>query len=99
MKTSNRIPALDGWRGLAILLVTVQHVAIATRFRYQIWANLGALGVDIFFVVSGYIITLYLIREIDGTSTIDIGSFYLRRAFRILPLVYVYLTVMLVLSA
>src|ERR1700751_4859827 len=94
-----RIRTLDGWRGLAIVLVTAQHAAIWSRFRYRIWANLGSLGVDIFFVVSGYIITLRLLEEMERTSTIDLRSFYCRRAFRMLPLVCAYLLTLTILSA
>ena len=59
-----RNKTLDGWRGVAILLVVVCHAASSySHFRYQLWANYAGLGVDIFFVISGYIITLHFIRE------------------------------------
>jgi peptidoglycan/LPS O-acetylase OafA/YrhL len=97
-EVSRRNPTLDGWRGIAILMVLVNHMAVWSRFKYQEWANLGNLGVDIFFVVSGYIITLQLLREEATSFTIDLGSFYLRRAFRILPLVCAYLSVLVLVS-
>jgi peptidoglycan/LPS O-acetylase OafA/YrhL len=93
-----RIRTLDGWRGVAILMVVVQHAASWTRYTEQLWASLGTLGVDIFFVVSGYIITLRFLEEREATSTIDLRGFYLRRAFRILPLVCTYLGTLCVLS-
>lgn len=62
------------------------------------WASLGFFGVDIFFVLSGYIITARLIDERGNFSTINLPSFYLRRAFRILPLVAVYLMALCLLS-
>ena len=93
----NRIPALDGWRGIAILLVVAEHCG-QHRFAHQMWAGLGSLGVDIFFVLSGYIITARLIEERERTSSIHLASFYIRRAIRILPLVVCYLGVLCVLS-
>lgn len=86
----NRIRSLDGWRGIAILLVITDHVS-RPKYVGHIWASLGNLGVDIFFVLSGYIITARLIEEREKTSTINLSSFYIRRAFRILPLVCLYL--------
>jgi peptidoglycan/LPS O-acetylase OafA/YrhL len=94
----SRIHTLDGWRGIAILLVIANHSALYSPFDRQLWARLGTLGVDIFFVVSGYIITLRFLEEREKTSTIDLGSFYLRRVFRILPLVCAYLSTLVILS-
>jgi peptidoglycan/LPS O-acetylase OafA/YrhL len=93
-----RIHTLDGWRGVAILLVLAEHTLSHTRFRDSLWAHLGSLGVDIFFVVSGYIITLRFLEEREKTSTINLRAFYARRAFRILPLVCAYLLTLCVLS-
>ncbi len=95
---TTRIRTLDGWRGVAILLVIADHANSYTCFRYQLWANLGKLGVDIFFVVSGYIITRRFLEERERSSTINICSFYVRRAFRILPLVGIYLLTLCILS-
>jgi peptidoglycan/LPS O-acetylase OafA/YrhL len=94
----SRIHTLDGWRGVAILLVIANHSAQYSRFDHQLWARLGTLGVDIFFVVSGYIITLRFLEEREKSSTIDLGSFYVRRVFRILPLVCAYLLTLVILS-
>jgi peptidoglycan/LPS O-acetylase OafA/YrhL len=93
-----RISTLDGWRGVAILLVLADHASHFTRFDTQRWANMGSFGVDIFFVLSGYIITLRFIEEREKSSTVSLHSFYVRRAFRILPLVVTYLTTICVLS-
>jgi peptidoglycan/LPS O-acetylase OafA/YrhL len=93
-----RISTLDGWRGVAILLVIADHACRDTRFSESMWGSLGSFGVDIFFVLSGYIITARLVQERERTSTITLSSFYWRRAFRILPLVIAYLTVLCVLS-
>ena len=85
---SERISTLDGWRGVAILLVLAQHSAQYSRFVHQPWANLGTFGVYIFFVLSGYIITMRLVEEREKSSSISLSHFYLRRAFRILPPVF-----------
>jgi peptidoglycan/LPS O-acetylase OafA/YrhL len=94
----NRTATLDGWRGIAILLVLTEHAGQHRQFKGKMWARLGVLGVDIFFVLSGYIITARLIEERRKFSTISLSSFYVRRAFRILPLVAVYLATLFLLS-
>jgi peptidoglycan/LPS O-acetylase OafA/YrhL len=93
----HRIATLDGWRGIAILLVIAHHAG-HEHYPDQAWANLGSLGVDIFFVLSGYLITARLLEERDKSSTIDLKSFYIRRAFRILPPVLCYLAAICVLA-
>jgi len=98
ISSKHRIPTLDGWRGVAILLVLVDHVARNGRFQYQTWATLGPFGVDIFFVLSGYLITARLLAERDHAATVSLRAFYVRRAFRILPLVCTYLIALSVLS-
>jgi peptidoglycan/LPS O-acetylase OafA/YrhL len=95
---STRIRTLDGWRGVAIALVLLDHAASYSRYRKMLWANLGSFGVDIFFVVSGYIITLRFLEERERTFTVNLRHFYLRRVFRILPLVLVYLSTLCLLS-
>lgn len=98
ISATHRIPTLDGWRGVAILLVLLDHTAQHSRFEHQLWGNLGQFGVDIFFVLSGYIITTRLIGERAKSSTINLRNFYWRRAFRILPLVTTYLVTLCLLS-
>jgi peptidoglycan/LPS O-acetylase OafA/YrhL len=89
------IPSLDGLRALAVLLVLVLHTLLRDSlykfipFPYRLVGN-GALGVFIFFVISGYLITTLLLREQEKTRAISLRSFYLRRAFRILPPLYAY---------
>jgi peptidoglycan/LPS O-acetylase OafA/YrhL len=70
-------PALDGVRGVAILLVLGQHAM--TRPLID-----GFVGVTVFFCLSGYLITTLLVRELH-TGTIDVGAFYRRRAARLCP--------------
>jgi peptidoglycan/LPS O-acetylase OafA/YrhL len=93
----NRIRTLDGWRGIAILFVLAEHAGVE-HFKNQTWSGLGSLGVDIFFVLSGYIITARLLDEREKSSTINLSSFYMRRAFRILPLLVSFLCVLCALS-
>ena len=85
-------------RALSILLVIIAHSS--AHFRRWIKFPLGTyllfahLGVSIFFVISGFLITGLLLRECDKTGTIGLKRFYLRRAFRIFPAFYLYLAVM-----
>lgn len=88
-------PNLNGLRFLAVLLVLVDHVEL-TRASFELsnyWNSpaiplLGQLGVDLFFVLSGFLITYLLLAEKKALGTIDFGAFYLRRALRIWPLYY-----------
>jgi len=70
-------PEIDGLRAIAVLLVVLYHAGIGP--------SLGFAGVDVFFVISGYLITSLLLREWSETSRIDLLAFYARRARRILP--------------
>src|SRR4051812_19658083 len=78
-----RFPAIDGLRAVSILLVLTWHTNPVLWFRLQ-----GYLGVTIFFVISGFLITTLLLRERAETGRVSLGGFYRRRAYRILP-VYV----------
>jgi peptidoglycan/LPS O-acetylase OafA/YrhL len=73
-----QIPALDGLRGLAVIAVLLFHGGLA-------WATGGFLGVDVFFVLSGFLITSLLLGEQRATGTIGLGGFWARRARRLLP--------------
>lgn len=84
-----RIPTLDGWRAIAVLAVIVHHVAKHYCGDEQWWIWRGAVGVDIFFAVSGLLITSQLLQ--NG----NLKSFYIRRVFRILPPAIVYLAFVL----
>ena len=81
---SGRVSALDGLRALAITAVIVGHTL----------PNLapgGQIGVDVFFALSGYLITSLLLREYDRLGTISLRSFYARRALRLVPAFAVFL--------
>lgn len=82
MRPLGYVPALDGLRGIAILLVLAVH---ANRLPG------GALGVDLFFVLSGFLITALLLREWHERGAISLRSFYARRARRLLPALLVML--------
>jgi peptidoglycan/LPS O-acetylase OafA/YrhL len=76
-------PALDGLRGIAVLLVMLFHIGLPIRG--------GFLGVDIFFVLSGFLITALLVQEFNESGTISLKRFYARRALRLLPLLFLVL--------
>jgi peptidoglycan/LPS O-acetylase OafA/YrhL len=78
----NRIPGLDGLRAVSILFVLSGHL-VGNPF-----GDLANLGVRVFFVISGYLITLLLIREEGKTGTVSLRQFYARRALRIFPASY-----------
>src|SRR6516225_8170339 len=95
-----RIPSLDGVRAIAILLVLYSHASIPGHSAYLLAAikgRCGFLGVQVFFVLSGFLITALILREIARTGRVSRSGFYLRRALRILPAYLTYLAVVAVL--
>ena len=86
-----RIPTLDGWRGIAVLLVLADHVRFALHAEASPGVATGQHGVTIFFVLSGFLITSKLMEEKNATGSIDLRSFYLRRFFRLMPAAWVFL--------
>lgn len=85
--------ALDGLRGVAILLVMGQHLALPG------FTHAGQVGVTLFFVLSGFLITALLLNDWAETRTIRFGAFYWRRAVRLLPALLVMLVVVVPLMA
>ena len=88
-RTADRLPSLDGWRAIAVGLVVAYHArAVVFRsgpeFESSAWWSLS-VGVDIFFAISGLLITSRMLDEWDSTGAVDLGSFFIRRAFRVLP--------------
>src|SRR5687768_18531454 len=71
-------PEVQALRALAVLLVLVYHIDPAALPG-------GYVGVDVFFVISGFLITGHLLRELDATGTVRLGAFYARRVRRLLP--------------
>ncbi|HET9032655.1 MAG TPA: acyltransferase [Dokdonella sp.] len=91
------IPSLDGMRALSIALVIFAHAAstrLAPAFLDRpAFTSLGNVGVRFFFIISGFLITTLLLRDIDRHGGIRIKTFYIRRALRILPAALVYIGV------
>ena len=99
----HRIPSLDGLRALSIFLVlalhSIQRLEVSGPVSYLLVGIFnGATGVFIFFVISGYLITSLLLREHEKRGSISLRGFYFRRAMRILPPLYVYVGVLLLLG-
>ena len=85
-----RIPSLDGLRAISIAFVLIDHLGYQRFFTPDTLigtalTSLGGFGVKVFFVLSGYLITLLMLNEEKKTGGINLGQFYIRRAFRILP--------------
>ncbi|MEU8238804.1 acyltransferase family protein [Actinoplanes missouriensis] len=71
-------PDIEGMRAIAVTLVVLSHAGVAALAG-------GYVGVDVFFVISGFLITTLLLKELDRTGTVSLTSFYARRAVRLLP--------------
>ncbi|WP_116995953.1 acyltransferase family protein [Desertimonas flava] len=78
------LPGLDGMRAIAVVAVILYHTNNG-------WVPGGFIGVEVFFVISGYLITLLLIGEHEKTGHIDLKQFWLRRARRLLPALFLLL--------
>ena len=79
------MPALDGLRGLAVLMVVALHVGFLVDSGGRSYVPGGLFGVDVFFVLSGFLITALLLQERHRAGRYSFKNFYLRRAFRLLP--------------
>lgn len=103
MADNVKYPSLNGIRAISILLVIFHHInlyfpvlnGVATYFPIIVD---GQFGVNVFFVISGFLITGILLREENKTGTISLKAFYTRRTLRILPAYYVLLLVYLALT-
>jgi peptidoglycan/LPS O-acetylase OafA/YrhL len=121
---SERNRIIDGWRGICVLLVVIDHLihyrfveyfetapfrtvlasqppdllTLAKNVGLRFPHPLAQFGLDIFLVITGYLITARLLEEEKKTGAIHIGAFYIRRAFRILPALYVLLVSSFLLS-
>ncbi|HEX4020868.1 MAG TPA: acyltransferase [Acidobacteriaceae bacterium] len=100
---SKHLPALDGVRGLAILMVLVDHLMLFNNRSGNRWMDslssvrgLGGTGVDLFFVLSGFLITGILYDTVQDAHYFR--NFYMRRFLRIFPLYYGFLFVLLILT-
>jgi peptidoglycan/LPS O-acetylase OafA/YrhL len=86
----SHLPTLDGWRAVAILAVLGCHAHWPWAAMNRL-APYGAMGVSVFFALSGFLITRRLMEEWRASGRIHLANFYIRRAFRILPPIMVYL--------
>jgi peptidoglycan/LPS O-acetylase OafA/YrhL len=101
--TGAKMPSLDGLRGIAIVLVVIGHLHATAGFPElgleHLLGDYGLLGVRVFFVISGYLITTLLLRELEQHGSIALGAFYIRRALRILPAFLAFMLAMCVATA
>src|ERR1017187_6342941 len=93
---SKRLPSLDGWRAISIMMVLGAHAEHTNGFPNAFhaifkWLFDGTLGVLFFFVISGFLITWLLVFENDRSGHINLKHFYARRALRILPVYYAFI--------
>jgi peptidoglycan/LPS O-acetylase OafA/YrhL len=84
------MPALDGVRAIAIIVVMIYHLEWLMP-ELQPYVKGGFLGVDIFFVLSGFLITSILLGEYEKTGTISLKNFYVRRCLRLVPAFWLFL--------
>src|ERR671920_1345828 len=80
------MPGLDGLRAIAVIAVILFHLGFA-------WAPGGMLGVGVFFTLSGYLITDILLGQLNARGRIELIAFWLARARRLLPALFVMLAV------
>ena len=86
------IPPIDGLRALAVFAVLLYHLGVS-------WIPGGFLGVDLFFVISGYVITRLILDSIERSSALDLRAFYLARIRRLLPSLLVVISSSILISA
>ncbi len=96
-KSTSRIPSLDGIRAVSIALVMISHYGRDSGHGDPF--ELGSLGVRIFFVISGFLITGLLLQEMEQEGHIHLLRFYFRRTLRIFPAFYFYLACILLLAS
>ena len=82
---------IQGLRGIAILLVMLYHSGVAVPNGY--------MGVDVFFVISGYVITASILRELENTGRVSLVDFFFRRAKRLLPALGIVIVSVLIASS
>ena len=104
-RTTGRIPTLDGLRAISIMAVVIGHLAGTNGFPPQATAiianryvDVSYLGVRVFFVISGFLITGILINEHRRSGGISLKRFYLRRSVRIFPAYYTYIVALILLT-
>lgn len=102
MDNSNkRIPALDGMRAISILLVLGAHLKHSDLFSSLLPDYIyfdGALGVGVFFTISGFLITSLMLKEESNKGKINLKNFYIRRFIRLMPIYYMFLIALVVID-
>ncbi|MGZ8238643.1 MAG: acyltransferase family protein [Methylobacter sp.] len=100
-----RIDYIDAWRFLAVLMVIQSHVFVYSGLKISFLApyfdqldRLGELGVLVFFVISGFVICSGLVAEKSRTGRVCLSAFYVRRCYRIIPPLWLYLSCLLILG-
>lgn len=91
-----QIPSLNGLRAISIVCVIISHIELKNLHFKD--APGGQIGVNIFFIISGFLITLLLLKEQSSTGTVSLRNFYIRRSLRIFPVYYFLLLVYFVLQ-
>ena len=97
-----KIKGFDGIRGISVLLVILMHLGLGSVLEakgvpsgfYEAFS--GDVGVRIFFVLSGFLITSILWNEIETSGSIQLGKFYMRRALRLLPAMSIFALLILI---
>lgn len=102
-RADRRIPSLDGLRAISIAFVLLAHLAGTRGFPVSAglgkMVEFGEVGVHVFFVISGYLITRLLLEELERRRSISLGRFYLRRTLRIFPPYYAFILALVVAQA
>src|SRR5260370_10411253 len=96
------VPCLDGLRAVSVILVILYHAIKTHGFPsspiIEGVLGQGAIGVDFFFAISGFLITLLLLREWAKTGSVSLKGFYTRRALRIAPAYLLFMVALLTLT-
>lgn len=98
---TRKFPSLDGLRAVSISLVLIAHISDTfnpSQSLRVLFTQIGLLGVQVFFVISGFLITTLLLKEKINTGNISLRNFYFRRALRILPVAILYLFFLIILN-
>lgn len=91
------LPSLDGFRAISIIMVIFSHVYFHSNgIVHQLFS--GTFGVQIFFVISGFLITTLLLKENQQKGSISLKRFYIRRVLRIFPVAYLFLLVLIIMD-
>ena len=99
--TNPKIPSLDGLRALSIMLVLMSHTLKAQamgKSQFEGIRSYATVGVIMFFVISGFLITSLLLNEKNRRERIDIRRFYMRRILRIIPVCFLYIVLVFILN-